>query len=72
MERQSWLRLHYAKWRRLEDIPSHFVLFQARSQETTVTPHLAQSIYECDTKTGKRVKRESCIDARTTNILVIR
>lgn len=28
---------------------------------------MAQNIYEYDTKTGKRARRESCIDARTTN-----
>ena len=32
----------------------------------TVTPHVAQNTYEYDTKTGKRAKRESRIDARTT------
>ena len=31
-----------------------------------VTPHVAQNTYEYDTKTGKRVKRESRIDGRTT------
>jgi hypothetical protein len=31
-----------------------------------VTAHVAQNIYEYDTKTGKRAKRESGIDARTT------
>jgi len=31
-----------------------------------VTPHVAQNTYEYDTKTGKRTKRESRIDARTT------
>jgi transposase len=31
-----------------------------------VTPHVAQNTYEYDTKTGKRVKRESRIDRRTT------
>ena len=32
-----------------------------------VTPHVAQNTYEYDTKTGKRAKRESRIDARTTH-----
>jgi len=31
-----------------------------------VTPHVAQNTYEYDTQTGKRAKRESRIDARTT------
>lgn len=31
-----------------------------------ITPHVAQNAYEYDTKTGKRVRRESRIDARTT------
>jgi transposase len=31
-----------------------------------VTPHVAQNTYEYDTRTGKRAKRESRIDARTT------
>ena len=31
-----------------------------------VTPHVAQNTYEFNTKTGKRVKRESRIDGRTT------
>ncbi len=35
-------------------------------REIRVTPHVAQNVYEFDTKTGKRVRRESCIDARTT------
>lgn len=35
-------------------------------REINVTPHVAQNAYEYDTKTGKRVKRNSCIDARTT------
>ena len=35
-------------------------------RELNVTPHVAQNTYEYDTKTGKRAKRESRIDARTT------
>lgn len=35
-------------------------------REINVTPHVAQNAYEYDTKTGKHVKRNSCIDARTT------
>lgn len=35
-------------------------------REINVTPHVAQNTYEYDTKTGKRAKRESRIDARTT------
>jgi hypothetical protein len=35
-------------------------------RERNVTPHVAQNHYEYDTKTGKRVKRESRIDERTT------
>jgi transposase len=31
-----------------------------------VTPHVAQNMYDYDTKTGKRAKRDSAIDARTT------
>jgi hypothetical protein len=40
--------------------------FVAACRNIKVTPHVAQNIYEYDTKTGKRAKRESCIDARTT------
>ena len=40
--------------------------FVAKCREIKVTPHVAQNTYEYDTKTGKRVKRESRIDARTT------
>ena len=40
--------------------------FVAACREINVTPHVAQNTYEYDTKTGKRAKRESCIDARTT------
>ena len=35
-------------------------------RERNVTPHVAQNTYEYDTRTGKRVKRESRIDERTT------
>ena len=35
-------------------------------RELNVTPHVAQNSYEYDTKTGKRAKRESRIDGRTT------
>lgn len=35
-------------------------------RELNVTPHVAQNTYEYDTKTGKRVRRESRIDGRTT------
>lgn len=40
--------------------------FVADCREIKVTPHVAQNIYEYNTKTGKRAKRESNIDARTT------
>lgn len=40
--------------------------FVAACRNIKVTPHVAQNTYEYDTKTGKRAKRESCIDARTT------
>jgi len=40
--------------------------FVAACRDIKVTPHVAQNIYEYDTKTGKRAKRESSIDARTT------
>jgi len=35
-------------------------------REINVTPHVAQNTYEYDTKSGKRAKRESRIDGRTT------
>jgi transposase len=35
-------------------------------REINVTPHVAQNTYEYNTKTGKRAKRKSRIDARTT------
>lgn len=40
--------------------------FVKACREINVTPHVAQNTYEYDTKTGKRAKRESAIDARTT------
>ena len=40
--------------------------FVSGCRELNVTPHVAQNTYEYETKTGKRVKRESRIDARTT------
>ena len=40
--------------------------FVSACRELNVTPHVAQNTYEYDTKTGKRAKRESRIDARTT------
>ena len=40
--------------------------FVTACREINVTPHVAQNAYEYDTKTGKRAKRESRIDARTT------
>lgn len=40
--------------------------FVAACRAIKVTPHVAQNIYEYDTRTGKRVRRESCVDARTT------
>jgi len=40
--------------------------FVSACREINVTPHVAQNTYEYDTKTGKRVKRESRIDDRTT------
>jgi transposase len=40
--------------------------FVAACSELKVTPHVAQNTYEYDSKTGKRVKRRSRIDARTT------
>lgn len=35
-------------------------------REINVTPHVAQNTYEYDTKSGKRAKRKSRIDGRTT------
>lgn len=40
--------------------------FVKACREINITPHVAQNIYEYDTKTGKRVRRDSAIDARTT------
>jgi transposase len=40
--------------------------FVAGCREIKVTPHVAQNAYEFNTKTGKRVRRNSNIDARTT------
>lgn len=40
--------------------------FVTACREINVTPHVAQNIYEYDTKTGKRARRESRLDARTT------
>jgi len=40
--------------------------FVSACREINVTPHVAQNAYEYDTKTGKRAKRKSRIDARTT------
>jgi transposase len=43
--------------------------FVAGCRERNVTPHVAQNAYEYDTKTGKRAKRKSRVDARTTRHL---
>ncbi len=40
--------------------------FVGACREIKVTPHVAQNAYEYDTKTGKRARRKSRIDARTT------
>jgi len=40
--------------------------FVTACRELNVTPHVAQNAYEYDTKTGKRAKRKSRIDGRTT------
>lgn len=40
--------------------------FVADCRERNVTPHVAQNTYEYDTKSGKRVRRHSRIDGRTT------
>ena len=40
--------------------------FVSACREFNVTPHVAQNTYEYETKTGKRAKRESRIDGRTT------
>jgi transposase len=39
--------------------------FVAACRDINVTPHVAQNRYEYSSKTGKRVKRDSAIDART-------
>jgi len=40
--------------------------FVTGCRERNVTPHVAQNSYEYDTRRGKRVRRESRIDGRTT------
>jgi transposase len=40
--------------------------FVSACRELNVTPHVAQNTYEYDTRSGKRAKRESRIDGRTT------
>ena len=40
--------------------------FVADCRDIHVTPHVAQNVYDYDTKTGKRARRQSNIDARTT------
>ncbi len=40
--------------------------FVTACRDIKVTPHVAQNTYEYDTKTGKRARRKSNIDARTT------
>lgn len=40
--------------------------FVTACREIKVTPHVAQNTYDYDTKTGKRARRRSNIDARTT------
>jgi hypothetical protein len=40
--------------------------FVTGCRELNVSPHVAQNTYEYNTKTGKRAKRKSRIDARTT------
>jgi transposase len=40
--------------------------FVTACRELNVTPHVAQNTYEYDTNTGKRAKRKSRIDTRTT------
>ncbi len=41
--------------------------FVSACRDLNVTPHVAQNTYQYETKTGKRVQRESRIDARTTH-----
>ena len=40
--------------------------FVTACRDIKVTPHVARNVYEYDTKTGKRARRRSNIDARTT------
>ena len=40
--------------------------FVAACRERNITPHVAQNTYEYNTKTGKRARRKSRIDGRTT------
>ena len=40
--------------------------FVSACREMNITPHVAQNCYEYDTKTGKRARRNSRIDGRTT------
>jgi hypothetical protein len=40
--------------------------FVSACREMNITPHVAQNCYEYDTKTGKRARRKSRIDGRTT------
>jgi hypothetical protein len=40
--------------------------FVSGCREINVTPHVAQNVDEYDTKSGKRARRHSNIDARTT------
>jgi len=40
--------------------------FVTACRQRNVTPHVAQNVYEYGTKTGKRAKRNSRIDGRTT------
>ena len=40
--------------------------FVTACRELNVTPHVAQNTYEYDTRTGKRARRKSRIDGRTT------
>ena len=40
--------------------------FVSGCRELNVTPHVAQNAYEYDTRTGKRARRKSRVDGRTT------
>ena len=40
--------------------------FVTACRDRNITPHVAQNAYEYDTKTGKRARRKSRIDGRTT------